>query len=486
MVNYSDLNLTMPEPWRVKVVDRIQLVSLERRGVALQESSFDVLGLHADDVFIDLLTDSGRGAMSAEQWAVLHMGDDVPTGSQNWNHVEQVVRELTGCPFVIPVHQGRRAEAIYCRAFVRHGDVVLGNLHYDTTRAHILERGGKPVDLVVFEGLDPRDGHPFKGNVDLQRAEQAIRANPGRIRLFILTATATNNGGQPVSMENARAVAAMCRHFGILLLVDAARLPENSFLIREREPGQGGRSAHEISREFLSLADVVAMSARKAALVSIGGFLALRHEADHLACHEWAMLSEGYSTYDGMAGRDLEAMARGLREGLDLNFLAARIRQVRLLHSLLDEAGIPLFHPPGGHSVLVDAGAFLDHLPREEFPAESLAAALYLAGGVRARGHGALASDETSSIPGTPEQLAYPHVRLAIPRRVYTDNHLAYVVSVLRQLWVRRGSIEGLRGKLTVNETWYVPQPWHVTHTDSGASDLMAEIERNSDRPGML
>jgi tryptophanase len=435
----------MPEPWRVKSVEPIRLIPPDARARALGRAGYNVFRLRSEDVFIDLLTDSGTAAMSAAQWAGIQEGDEAYAGSRNWFHLEDAVRDLTGCRFVIPAHQGRGAEAIYCRAFVEPGDLVLGNLHFDTTRAHIRNAGATPVDLVVPEGLDPDDPSPFKGNVDLAGAQRVIEANPDRVRLFVLTATSNTNGGQPVSLENARAVAELCRRNRIGLLIDAARFAENSFLIKEREPGQGARPVREIARDFLSLGDAVAMSAKKDALVNIGGFLALRDEEDFRACQPWAILYEGFLTYGGMAGRDLEAVARGLAEGLDEDYLRARIGQVRFLHGLLSDAGVPVLRPPGGHSVVIDAARFLDHLPPDRFPAESLAAALYLRGGIRAVGLGGLAFGERE--PGTDRLIPAPweYLRLAIPRRVYSDNHLAYVAEVVSHLWDKREEIEGLR-----------------------------------------
>ena len=436
---------SLPEPWRVRVVEPIRLVSPERRKQALAHAGYNVFRIPAADVFIDLLTDSGTGAMSASQWAGLQLGDESYAGAKSWFHLEATVKELTGHPHVFPVHQGRGAEAIYCRAFVDAGDVVLGNLHFDTTRAHIQNRGGVPVDCVTDAGLTSEDRSPFKGDVDLDKAERAVRDNPGKVHLFILTVTANTNGGQPVSLANARAVAAFCKQHGLRLLIDAARFPEHAYFIQQREPGQRDRSVREIASELLGLADLVAMSAKKAALVNIGGFLTLRSEADYQRCLPWTILHEGYLTYGGMAGRDLEALARGLVEGLDEAFLAARIAQVGRLHARLDAIGVPLLHPPGGHSVVIDAGKFLDHLSREEFAAEALTAAIYLRGGVRAVGHGALAFGELDEATGKLKPPKYENVRMAIPRRVYTDNHLDYVADVVADVFEDRRQIRGLR-----------------------------------------
>jgi tyrosine phenol-lyase len=439
-----DLLFSPPEPWRVKTVEPIHLASRERREAAIREAGYNVFRLASEDVFVDLLTDSGTAAMSADQWAGMQSGDESYAGARNWFHLDDAVKRITGLHYVIPAHQGRGAETVYCRAFVEPGDLVLGNLHFDTTRAHIRNRDAYPVDLIVPQGLDPADTSPFKGNVDLERAEQVIAEHPGRIRLFILTVTSNTNGGQPVSLENARAVADLCRRHGIRLLFDAARFAENCYLIREREPDQLGRPVANIAAELFSLADAVAMSAKKDALVNIGGFLALRSEEDFVACRPWAVLYEGYLTYGGMAGRDLEALARGLVEGMDEAYLAARIEQVRLLHSLLSEVDMPLIRPPGGHSVVIDAAAFLSHLSRSQFPAESLAVALYLEGGVRTVGLGGLAFGEHEATPDWARPPDLEYLRMAIPRRMYTDNHIAYTAAVVRDVWAKRAEIRGL------------------------------------------
>lgn len=424
-------------------MEPIRLLSAGEREAALRRAGWNMFRLRSEEVFVDLLTDSGTGAMSASQWAGVMLADEAYAGSAAWDHLDAVVREVTGYRHVIPVHQGRGAETVYTRAFVQEGDAVLGNLHFDTTRAHIRNRGARPIDLVLPEGIDPADTSPFKGNVDLPRAER-ILAEDGNVSLFILTLTSNTNGGQPVSLENAAAVSALCRRQGVRLIIDAARFAENAYLVREREPGQQGRSVEEIARDFFSLADGAAMSGKKDALVNMGGFLAFREESDFMACRPWAVLYEGFLTYGGMAGRDVEAMARGLREGLDEDYLAARIRQVRFLHSLLAEAGVPLVHPPGGHSVVIDAAAFLSHLPLERLPAESLAAALYLAGGVRGVGLGGLAFGEVDPVSGEIIRPPWEYLRLAVPRRLYTDNHLAYVAEVVESVWRKRDEVTGL------------------------------------------
>lgn len=437
--------LALPEPWRVRSVEPIRLLSPAERAEALRRAGWNVFRLRSEEVFIDLLTDSGTGAMSAGQWAALVRGDEAYAGGRDWFDFRRVVSDLTGYRRVLPVHQGRGAETVYTRAFVEPGDLVPGNLHFDTTRAHIRNRGARPVDLVVPRGLDRDDPFPFKGNVDLERAEQLMEEHPDRVRLFILTLTANTNGGQPVSLANARAVAELCRDHGVRLIIDAARFAENAYLVREREDGQQGRSVRSIAREFFSLADGAAMSAKKDAIVNVGGFLAFRDEADERACRPWAVLYEGFTTYGGMAGRDLGAIARGLWEGTDEDYLAARIAQVRFLHGRLTDAGVPVVRPAGGHGVVVDAAAFLDHVDREHLPAESLAAAVYLQGGVRTVGLGALALGEPDPESGRPVPPPFEYLRLAIPRRVYTDNHLAYAAQTVEGVWGKRDEVPGLR-----------------------------------------
>ncbi len=435
-----------PEPWRVKSVEPIRLISRPERERALTAAGYNVFRLSSDDVFVDLLTDSGTSAMSAEQWAALQAGDEAYAGARNWTSLDEAVRRVTGYDHVIPVHQGRGAETVYTRAFVDEGDFVIGNMHFDTTRAHIYNRGAWPVNLVIDAGLDPDDPAPFKGNLDVERAERFIgeRGAP-QIPLCILTITSNTNGGQPVSLENAREVAELCRRHGIRLLLDAARFAENAYLVKEREPGMQDRSVPDIAREFFALADGAAMSAKKDALVNVGGWLAFRSEDDYLEARKWAVLYEGFLTYGGMAGRDLQALAVGLVEGTDERYLAARIRQVRAFAELLADSGVPIVKPPGGHAVVVDAGRFLAHLPRERYQAESLAAALYLEAGVRSVGLGALAFAEMD--PDT-KAVMFPdweYLRLAVPRRVYSDNHLAYVAESLARLYDKREEIPGLR-----------------------------------------
>ena len=423
-----------------------RLIARAERQRALETAGYNVFRLRSEDVFVDLLTDSGTSAMSVEQWASLQRGDEAYAGARNWTSLETVLQRITGYGFVIPTHQGRGAETVYTRAFVEPGQFVIGNMHFDTTRAHIYNRGAWPVNLVVDAGLDASDPSQFKGDLDVDKAERFIaEKGVANVPLCILTITCNTNGGQPVSIDNARRVSELCRRHGIRLIIDAARFAENAYLVKEREPGMSTASIEDIAHTFFSMADGAAMSAKKDALVNIGGWLAFAKEDDYVEARKWAVLYEGFLTYGGMAGRDLEAMATGLVEGMDEAYLAARIRQVRLLHGWLVDAGIPVIVPPGGHSVMIDCARFLEHLPRERYQAESLAAALYLDAGVRSVGLGGLAFAEIDPETGAVTMPPWEYVRLAVPRRVYSDNHLAYVAEALAGLYAKREEIPGLK-----------------------------------------
>ncbi len=436
----------LPEPYRIKVVEPIRLLSPDRRRAVLERAGFNVFHIPSEDVFIDLLTDSGTSAMSADQWAALMRGDEAYAGSASFYRLREAVEEVLGFPFVVPTHQGRAAEHILFPVLIRPGSWVVANTIFDTTRAHILDKQGRPAELLIEEGLDPAGEHPFKGNIDLGRLSAFIqREGPGAISFLLLTVTSNNNGGQPVSLENIRQAAELARAHRIPVILDAARYAENAYFIREREPGQQGRSLAAIAREMFELADGCTMSAKKSALVNIGGFIALRDEGLYRACLERLVLYEGFPTYGGLAGRDLEAMAVGLREGLDEEYLRARLEQVAYLAGGLEQVGVPVVRPPGGHGVYVDCAAFLPHLSRDRFPADALAAWLYLEGGVRACGLGALAFAHRRPDTG---DWVYPELellRMAIPRRVYTHAHLDYVVEVMGRIASRKEDIPGLR-----------------------------------------
>jgi tryptophanase len=435
-----------PEPWRIKVVEPIRNVGPAEREVRLAAAGYNVFGLASEDIYIDLLTDSGTSAMSDSQWAGLMRGDESYAGGRNFYEFERTVREIFGLPHVIPTHQGRVAENLLFSTVLRPGDVVPNNTHFDTTRANVESNGGTAADLVIREGRTPGLMHPFKGNMDVARLERCLDENVGRVPLVMLTLTNNSGGGQPVSLENVRATHEVCRRRGIPLVIDACRFAENAWFIRKREPGQSGRRVAEIVREIFSLSEGCTMSAKKDGLANIGGFLALRDEAWVERLKNKLILIEGFPTYGGLAGRDLEAVARGLREVLEEDYLAFRVGQVAAFGEALTAAGVPLVQPIGGHAVYIDARAFAPHIPPELYPAEALTIALYLAGGIRAVEIGGVMFGRPD--PERPGRELLPDldlVRLAIPRRVYTNTHLEYVAEVIARVHRSRELVRGVR-----------------------------------------
>jgi len=436
------------EPFKIKVVEPISLLPREQRLRAIREAGYNIFNLRSEAVYIDLLTDSGTSAMSDRQWAGIMLGDESYAGSRNYAHLQKAVEEVFGYPFVAPTHQGRAAEHILMTMFVKPGDRVLGNMHFDTTQGHILLKGAEPVNLVKADGLVPGNELPFKGDIDLDRLRAELElhaAGRQRVPLLLITVTCNNNGGQPVSMANIRDAAGIAREYGVPVFFDAARFAENCYFIREREAGFGGSCIDEIAREMFSYGDGCTMSAKKDGLVNIGGFLAFRDEETYRRAVEWEIVYEGFATYGGLAGRDLEALARGLREVTDPAYLEDRIGQVRYLAGLLDDAGIPRVRPSGGHGVYVDAGAMLPGVAPDLFPGQAVAVALYEEGGVRAVELGSLAfarkDPDTGVTVHPPNQL----VRMAVPRRVYTDRHMNHVGRAMEAVWRRRAELRGFR-----------------------------------------
>ena len=430
--------MRMPEPYRIKMVEPIRLLPREEREKKLSEAGLNVFSLKAEDVFIDLLTDSGTNAMSDNQWAGLMLGDESYAGCKNFYHLQDTAQEVFGYKYIVPTHQGRGAENLLFSILVKPGQYVLGNVHFDTTEAHITLKGGKPVNLVIDEAYETSTYHPFKGNIDLQKLENFIKEHgTDSIAFMLITVTCNTVGGQPVSMENIRQVSEMCRRYGIRVFIDAARFAENAYFIKTREEGYKDKSIPEIVHEMFSYADGFTFSAKKDALVNIGGMIGIKDDEElYMRLRELVIVYEGFPTYGGLAGRDLEAISRGLREVLSFDYLQSRINQVQYLGQLLTEAGIPIQTPVGGHAVFVDAGKMLPHLPWDSFPGVALTAELYLEGGVRAVEIGSLLMGRQA-----PTEL----VRLTIPRRVYTDNHMAYVAECLSNISKRRDQVRGVK-----------------------------------------
>ncbi|HSJ14319.1 MAG TPA: tryptophanase [Longimicrobiales bacterium] len=437
---------TIIEPFRIKAVEPIRMTTREERAVKLADAGYNVFLLHSDDVLIDLLTDSGTSAMSSEQWAGIMRGDEAYAGSPSFYRFEAAVQDLVGFRHVIPTHQGRAAERILFSTVCKPGDVVPNNTHFDTTRANIEAVGARAVDLPCAESKEIQASHPFKGNMDVPALERLI-AETGRERIPLCMITLTNNsgGGQPASLGNIRAVSEVCRRHDIPLYIDACRFAENAYLIKLREPGQEGRSVKEIARAIFALADGCTFSAKKDAFANIGGFLATND--GRLAQQEknLLILTEGFPTYGGLAGRDLEAIAVGLQEVVHEDYLEYRLASVRYLGEHIARAGVPIVQPPGGHAIYIDAAAFLPHVPPLELPGAALTAELYLEGGIRAVEIGTVMFGRKDPDTGRDVPAHMELVRLAIPRRVYTQSHIDYVVEVILQVFGRRERIRGLR-----------------------------------------
>lgn len=436
------MELPWAEPYKVKMVEEIYMSSREQREKWIDEEGNNLFNLASDRVFIDLLTDSGTGAMSDRQWAEIMMGDESYAGSQSYLKLREVVRNTLGFPYFLPTHQGRAAENVLFSILVKENNVVPGNSHFDTTKGHIEFRKAHAIDCTIDEAFDINDLHPFKGNIDLKKLEEVYKAHPKEnIPFCMITVTCNSSGGQPVSMENIISVKALSDKYGIPVFFDAARFAENAYFIKEREEGYQNKSIKEIVKEMFSYGDGFTMSAKKDGLVNIGGLLGMRNEQLYRACGNMGIIYEGFITYGGLAGRDLAALAQGLLESTELPYLKARIDQVEYLGNKLIEYGIPIQKPIGGHAVFVDALNFLTNVPREEYPAQTLAIELYKEAGVRGVEIGTLLADRD---PET-RQDRFPKLellRLAIPRRTYTYKHLDYVAVALKNIFDRRDEIK--------------------------------------------
>ena len=428
---------TLIEPFRIKCVDPIRWTSRVEREQLLRAAHYNLFLRPADDVLIDLLTDSGTGAMSTHQWAAIMEGDESYAGSRSFDRFRDSVQDIFGYRHVIPTHQGRAAERILFSVMCKKGDVVPNNTHFDTTRANVEFVGAEAVDLVIEQGKHPSVVHPFKGNMDVEALETVIE-HVGRERIPLVMLTVTNNsgGGQPVSMENVRAVSAVCRKNRIPLYFDACRFAENAYFIKLREKGYESKTPKQIAQEMFSYGDGCTMSAKKDGMANIGGFLCTNDELLAQQEKNLLILTEGYPTYGGLAGRDLEAVAVGVQEALHEDYLRYRIHSTAYLGNHIAEQGVPIVQPPGGHAIYLDARAFLPHIPPEQFPGVALAAELYLEGGIRSVEIGTLMFGAAAKMD---------LVRLAIPRRVYTQSHIDYVVEVILEVWKKREQIQGLR-----------------------------------------
>lgn len=434
------MELPFAESWRIKMVEPIRPSSRQEREQWIRDCHYNVFQLPAWQVYIDLLTDSGTGAMSDRQWSAMMMGDESYAGARSFFKMKDTITRLTGFDYVIPTHQGRAAENVLFSALVKEGDVVPGNSHFDTTKGHIESRKAKAVDCTIAESRDTQLEHPFKGNVDTEMLDSVISENPDKVPFIIVTITNNTAGGQPVSLENLRQVRRVADKYGKRVIFDSARFAENAYFIKTREEGQANRTIKEIVRDMFDLADGMTMSAKKDAIVNMGGFIATRHEDWFEGAKRFAIPFEGYLTYGGMNGRDMEALAVGLDENTEFDNLHTRIHQVQFLASLLDEYGIPYQRPAGGHAIFVDASKVLTNVPKEEFPAQTLTVELYLEAGIRGCEIGYILADRD---PVTRENRfgGLDLLRLAIPRRTYTDNHMRVIAAALKNVYDRRESI---------------------------------------------
>ena len=427
---------TIIEPFRIKSIEPIRRTTHEERQKLLEAAGYNLFLIVSRDILIDLLTDSGTGAMSTEQWAAIMRGDESYAGSPSFERFRNSVQAIFGFRHVIPTHQGRAAERILFNVMCKKGDIVPNNTHFDTTRANCEFVGAEALDLPIPEALEPQRHHPFKGNMDVVRLAETIEhAGAKRIPLVMLTVTNNSGGGQPVSLENIRAVKTICQRHGIPLYIDACRFAENAYFIKLREPGYASKTPREIAREMFSFADGCTMSAKKDGMANIGGFLCTNDDILAQQEKDLLILTEGFPTYGGLAGRDLDAIAVGLNEALEEDYLNYRIVSTAYLGNHISKEGVPIVQPPGGHAIYLDARAFLPHIPPTKFPGVALACALYVEGGIRSVEIGTLMFGEHATMD---------LVRLAIPRRVYTQSHIDYVIEVILEVWQKRAQIRGL------------------------------------------
>jgi tryptophanase len=452
------MDLPFTEPFKIKMVENIYRSTKEQRERWIKDAFFNLFNLRSEQVFIDLLTDSGTGAMSDKQWSEIMLGDESYAGASSYYKLKDAIKDITGFDFFLPTHQGRAAENVLFSVLVKEGDIVPGNSHFDTTKGHIEFRKATAVDCTIDAASDTTIWHPFKGNVDIEKLENVLKTNPsGKISCIIVTVTNNTAGGQPVSMSNLREVRKLSIKYGVKLIIDSARFAENAYFIKTREEGYADKDIRDISKEMFSYADCMTMSSKKDAIVNMGGFIGFRDEELYRQASTYNIIYEGFITYGGMSGRDMNALAQGLYEGTEFLYLESRINQVSALGARMKEYGIPVLEPFGGHAVFIDAKKFLPNIRKEEFPAQTLALELYTEGGVRGVEIGALMADRD---PVT-RQNRYPEletVRLAIPRRVYTDNHMNYVAATVGSVFKKRDRI-----KREVKIGWEAPIMRHFT-----------------------
>ncbi|MCH7656951.1 MAG: tryptophanase [Bacteroidetes bacterium] len=452
------MDLPFAEPYKIKMVEHLRKSTKDERLKWIKNARYNLFNLKSEQVFIDLLTDSGTGAMSDKQWSALMQGDESYAGSSSYEKLKNAIKEITGFEYFLPTHQGRAAENVLFSALIKEGDIIPGNTHFDTTKGHIEFRKAFAVDCTINEAFDTTVYHPFKGNIDLGKLEKVLRDNQkGGIPFIIVTLTCNSAGGQPVSLANLKKIHELAKKYEVMVIYDSARFAENAFFIKSREEKYKEKSIREIVRKMFSYADGMTMSSKKDAIVNMGGFIGLRDKELYRKTTTYNIMFEGFITYGGLSGRDMEALAQGLYEGTEYDYLKSRINQVHYLGKLFKEHGIPVQEPFGGHAIFVDAKRFLPHIPKEEFPAQTLAAELYIDGGVRSIEIGTLLADRD---PDTGKN-RYPEldlVRLAIPRRVYTNNHMDYVAASLARVYKRRNEYgKGLR------IVWEAPIMRHFT-----------------------
>lgn len=444
------MQLPFAESYRIKMVETIKKSTREEREQWIKDANYNLFNLKSNQVFVDLLTDSGTGAMSDKQWSEMMIGDESYAGASSYYKMKKAIKDILGFPYFLPTHQGRAAENVLFSVLVKDGMIVPGNSHFDTTKGHIEFRKATAIDCTIDEAFDTTAYHDFKGNVDLDKLEKVLTTNPSeKIPMIIMTVTNNTAGGQPVSMQNLREVYAMSRKYGVRVVMDSARFAENAYFIKLREDGYADKSIKEIAKEMFTYADAMTMSAKKDAIVNMGGFIGFKDEDLFKQASVFGIIFEGFITYGGMSGRDMNALAQGLDEGTEFDTLDSRIKQTAFLGQRLKDFGVPMQEPFGGHAIFVDVKRFLPHLPKEEFPAQTLAIELYIEAGVRAVEIGAIMADRD---PVTREN-RYPElelIRMAIPRRTYTNNHMEYVAVALGNVYARRNEIK--RGVKIVKE----------------------------------